>query len=138
MTDPDDINVESYVKGLSPCPYLEWNALPSPPGIGFQTHKFTILDAVARCSAKIRTDPGQEYEELIVGFQAARVLATLPHFMAQHPNKSRLLPKEGQYTLLGEIGSRRVYLATETFMDYYIRLENRQSIAWIKIINLEE
>jgi hypothetical protein len=137
MNPADDIKPKDYLLSVTPDYKVTWDATPTPTGVSFQAHKFTILDAVERCSAALRTDPSEQTEELIVGFQFARILATLPHFIPE-ATKNGLLPKRGDYVLLGEVSRRKVLLDRDKAMDFQGCLQNGKPVcAWIKVINFE-
>lgn len=136
MSDPDDINFKEYTLSTLPKCEVVWDAAPAP-GFGFQSHKFSILDAIETASVFLRTDPSERTEKLFAGFNIARVLATLPQFVAQ-AGENGLVPKKEGKAFLGTIGRRDILLETSKWMDDYAILSNgTPDTAFIKIINLK-
>lgn len=83
--------------------HVSWDHTP-PPGVCYQTHKFSFLDAVEIASNMLRTDYAIQPERLVVGRDARCVIITLPMFISAEP------VREGTYTRLGVVGRRAVLL----------------------------
>jgi hypothetical protein len=92
---------------------VSWTVTP-PPGIGFQTHKFSILDAVERGSALLRTDYRKHVETIIVGSDARAIVATLPHLITAMRNNdgTMMVDAEGNGKV-GKIGDREIVYALD-------------------------
>lgn len=111
---------------------VEWNLI-APPGIHFQTHKFSIMDALEAGTYLLRTDPSKHLETFIVGYHFYSLVRTLPHFIAENVPEGMTLPKFGRLVKVGKMSNREVYLDMSKHADNRGILTNGTKHAIIKL-----
>lgn len=80
--------------------FVVWNAT-APANVGYQTHKFSILDAFQTAFAFLRTRFTDEW--ILLGPVATAIVRTLPVFVEDEPQA------RGRCILIGRIGRMKVY-----------------------------
>ena len=84
--------------------FVVWDAV-APTGVNYQTHKFSIIDAFETASNFIFGATNMVSGNwLLLGLQAATVVATLPQFVAKG-NRTQM---QG-ITYIGDIGNKKVF-----------------------------
>ncbi len=84
--------------------FVVWDAV-APSGINYQTHKFSIIDAFETGSNFIFGATNMVAGNwLLLGLQAATVVATLPQFVAKN-NRTQM---QG-VTYIGDLGNKKVF-----------------------------
>lgn len=84
--------------------FVVWDAV-APAGINYQTHKFSIIDAFETASNMIFGATNMVAGNwLLLGLQAATVVATLPQFVAKN-NRTQM---QG-ITYIGDLGNKKVF-----------------------------
>ena len=84
--------------------FVSWDAL-APTGVNYQTHKFSIIDAFETASNFIFGATNMVAGNwLLLGLQAATVVATLPQFVSKN-NRTQM---QG-ITYLGDLGNKKVF-----------------------------
>jgi len=84
--------------------FVSWDAL-APSGVNYQTHKFSIIDAFETASNFIFGATNMVAGNwLLLGLQAATVVATLPQFVSKN-NRTQM---QG-ITYLGDLGNKKVF-----------------------------
>lgn len=84
--------------------FVVWDAI-APANVNYQTHKFSIIDAFETASNFIFGATNMVAGNwLLLGLQAATVVATLPQFVA----KNNRVQMQG-ITYLGDIGNKKVF-----------------------------
>jgi hypothetical protein len=84
--------------------FVVWDAV-APTGINYQTHKFSIIDAFETGSNFIFGATNMVAGNwLLLGLQAATVVATLPQFVAKN-NRTQM---QG-VTYIGDLGNKKVF-----------------------------
>lgn len=84
--------------------FVVWDAI-APTGVNYQTHKFSIIDAFETASNFIFAATNMVAGNwLLLGLQAATVVATLPQFVAKN-NRTQM---QG-VTYLGDLGNKKVF-----------------------------
>lgn len=84
--------------------FVVWDAV-APTGINYQTHKFSIIDAFETGSNFIFGATNMVAGNwLLLGLQAATVVATLPQFVAKN-NRTQM---QG-ITYIGDLGNKKVF-----------------------------
>ncbi len=84
--------------------FVSWDA-QAPPGVNYQTHKFSIIDAFETASNFIFGATNMVAGNwLLLGLQAATVVATLPQFVS----KNNRVQMQG-ITYIGDIGNKKVF-----------------------------
>ena len=84
--------------------FVSWDAT-APTGVNYQTHKFSIIDAFETASNFIFGATNMVAGNwLLLGLQAATVVATLPQFVSKN-NRTQM---QG-ITYLGDIGNKKVF-----------------------------
>lgn len=84
--------------------FVVWDAV-APSGINYQTHKFSIIDAFETGSNSIFGATNMVAGNwLLLGLQAATVVATLPQFVAKN-NRTQM---QG-VTYIGDLGNKKVF-----------------------------
>jgi len=84
--------------------FVSWDA-QAPTGVNYQTHKFSIIDAFETASNFIFGATNMVAGNwLLLGLQAATVVATLPQFVA----KNSRTQMQG-ITYLGDLGNKKVF-----------------------------
>ena len=86
---------------------IVWCSTPMR-GVSWQTHKFSLLDAVEMASNLIKTDYAKESEEIITGAEGRAILATLPHTVLQDANEQGLLPTDQGLVVVGKVTNRKI------------------------------
>jgi len=101
---------------------LEWHSTP-PAGLGFQTHKFSLLDVIELASMKLGTDYTKQTEVITTGQKGRVILATLPHTILEYGVDGLLMTENGK-AILGKVGPRRIVIDKSTEMFGKIMLTN--------------
>jgi hypothetical protein len=84
--------------------FVVWDAV-APPSVNYQTHKFSIIDAFETASNFIFGATNMVAGNwLLLGLQAATVVATLPQFVARNARTQM----QG-VTYLGDLGNKKVF-----------------------------
>lgn len=84
--------------------FVVWDAV-APTGVNYQTHKFSIIDAFETASNFIFGATNMVAGNwLLLGLQAATVVATLPQFVAKN-NRTNM---QG-ITYLGDLGNKKIF-----------------------------
>jgi hypothetical protein len=84
--------------------FVIWDAI-APSGVNYQTHKFSIIDAFETASNFIYGATNMVCGNwLLLGLQAATVVATLPQFVAKN-NRTQM---QG-VTYIGDLGNKKVF-----------------------------
>jgi hypothetical protein len=84
--------------------FVIWDAI-APTGVNYQTHKFSIIDAFETASNFIFGATNMVAGNwMLLGLQAATVVATLPQFVAKN-NRTQM---QG-ITYIGDIGNKKVF-----------------------------
>jgi hypothetical protein len=84
--------------------FVVWDAV-APTGVNYQTHKFSIIDAFETASNFIFGATNMVSGNwMLLGLQAATVVATLPQFVAKG-NRTQM---QG-ITYIGDIGNKKVF-----------------------------
>jgi hypothetical protein len=84
--------------------FVVWDAV-APSGVNYQTHKFSIIDAFETGSNFIFGATNMVAGNwILVGLQAATVIATLPQFVAKN-NRTQM---QG-ITYIGDLGNKKVF-----------------------------
>jgi len=84
--------------------FVVWDAI-APSGVNYQTHKFSIIDAFETASNFIFGATNMVAGNwLLLGLQAATVVATLPQFVARN-NRTQM---QG-ITYIGDLGNKKVF-----------------------------
>ena len=84
--------------------FVIWDAI-APSGVNYQTHKFSIIDAFETASNFIYGATNMDAGNwLLLGLQAATVVATLPQFVAKN-NRTQM---QG-ITYIGDLGNKKVF-----------------------------
>lgn len=84
--------------------FVVWDAV-APSGVNYQTHKFTIIDAFETGSNFIFAATNMVSGNwLLLGLQAATVVATLPQFVAKN-NRTQM---QG-ITYIGDLGNKKIF-----------------------------
>jgi hypothetical protein len=84
--------------------FVVWDAI-APAAVNYQTHKFSIIDAFETASNLIFAATNMVAGNwLLLGLQAATVVATLPQFV---PKNSRV-QMQG-ITYIGDLGNKKVF-----------------------------
>lgn len=84
--------------------FVVWDAV-APTGVNYQTHKFSIIDAFETASNFIFGATNMVSGNwLLLGLQAATVVATLPQFVAKG-NRTQM---QG-ITYIGDLGNKKVF-----------------------------
>lgn len=84
--------------------FVVWDAV-APTGVNYQTHKFSIIDAFETASNFIFGATNMVSGNwLLLGLQAATVVATLPQFVAKN-NRTTM---QG-ITYIGDLGNKKVF-----------------------------
>jgi len=84
--------------------FVVWDAV-APPSVNYQTHKFSIIDAFETASNFIFGATNMVAGNwLLLGLQAATVVATLPQFVARNARTQM----QG-ITYLGDLGNKKVF-----------------------------
>jgi len=84
--------------------FVVWDAI-APPSVNYQTHKFSIIDAFETASNFIFGATNMVAGNwLLLGLQAATVVATLPQFVAKN-NRTQM---QG-ITYIGDLGNKKVF-----------------------------
>jgi hypothetical protein len=84
--------------------FVIWDAI-APSGVNYQTHKFSIIDAFETASNFIFGATNMVCGNwLLLGLQAATVVATLPQFVAKN-NRTQM---QG-ITYIGDLGNKKVF-----------------------------
>jgi hypothetical protein len=84
--------------------FVSWDA-SAPTGVNYQTHKFSIIDAFETASNMIFGATNMVAGNwLLLGLQAATVVATLPQFVS----KNNRVEMQG-ITYIGDIGNKKVF-----------------------------
>lgn len=84
--------------------FVSWDA-QAPTGVNYQTHKFSIIDAFETASNFIFGATNMVAGNwLLLGLQAATVVATLPQFVPKN-NRTQM---QG-ITYLGDLGNKKVF-----------------------------
>jgi hypothetical protein len=84
--------------------FVVWDAI-APTGVNYQTHKFSIIDAFETASNFIFGATNMVAGNwLLLGLQAATVVATLPQFVAKN-NRTQM---QG-ITYIGDLGNKKVF-----------------------------
>lgn len=84
--------------------FVIWDAI-APSGVNYQTHKFSIIDAFETASNFIFGATNMVAGNwLLLGLQAATVVATLPQFVAKN-NRTQM---QG-ITYIGDLGNKKVF-----------------------------
>jgi hypothetical protein len=84
--------------------FVVWDAI-APPSVNYQTHKFSIIDAFETASNFIFGATNMVAGNwLLVGLQAATVVATLPQFVSRN-NRTQM---QG-VTYIGDLGNKKVF-----------------------------
>jgi hypothetical protein len=86
---------------------VAWCSTP-PKGLGWQTHKFSLLDAIETASNLIKTDYAKESEEIITGREGRVIFTTLPHTVLQEANEQGLLPTDRGLVVVGKVTNRKI------------------------------
>jgi hypothetical protein len=90
----------------------------APRGVNYQTHKFSLLDALETASQFLGTDYVAQREQLLVGGEAYKIIKTLPQFIIKMPPPGAMMQKSDEqfgistdYSVgvAGELCSRPVY-----------------------------
>jgi hypothetical protein len=84
---------------------VPWSIVP-PAGINYQTHKFSIIDAIEAASGLCRTDYSQQREWLVASEVARALLVTMPMMVLAYDGQ--LFARERGLTKLGTIGQRSI------------------------------
>ncbi len=129
MNDPDDVDPKRML--LETGIEITWNNAP-PTYVAYQTHKFSVLDAIEQASVILRTDYSAQEESIIIGYEFYRIISTLPHFIAV---TAKLLPKVNGRILLGNIGRRTVYLDRDPIVDKVAIVDNGTDRVRILLVN---
>ena len=80
--------------------YVVWDSAP-PTGVNFQTHKFSLLDAILLGLSYCRTNTIDDWA--VLGGSSLAVIRTLPHF-APMPEKSN-----GKLTQVGMLNGVKLF-----------------------------
>ena len=84
--------------------FVVWDAIP-PTSVNYQTHKFSIIDAFETASNFIFSATNMVAGNwLLLGLQAATVVATLPQFVPKN-NRTQM---QG-ITYIGDLGNKKVF-----------------------------
>lgn len=84
--------------------FVTWDAT-APSGVNYQTHKFSIIDAFETCSNFIFGATNMVCGNwVLVGLQAATVVATLPQFVS----KNNRVQMQG-ITYIGDLGNKKIF-----------------------------
>jgi len=84
--------------------FVVWDAI-APASVNYQTHKFSIIDAFETCSNFIFGATNMVAGNwLLLGLQAATVVATLPQFVP----KNNRVQMQG-ITYIGDLGNKKVF-----------------------------
>jgi hypothetical protein len=84
--------------------FVVWDAIP-PTSVNYQTHKFSIIDAFETASNFIFGATNMVAGNwLLLGLQAATVVATLPQFVPKN-NRTQM---QG-ITYIGDLGNKKVF-----------------------------
>lgn len=86
---------------------LVWNCAP-PPGVSFQTHKFTIVDGIESASGEMKTDYTKETETIIVGNEGRMVLCCLPMTVLETTQDGKMKADDKGRAIIGKLGNRQV------------------------------
>ena len=81
--------------------FFIWDAIP-PVNVGYQAHKFSVLDAFQTGLAMLRTRFVDQW--VLLGPMMAAVVVTLPQFICVNPPEPF-----GRYLRIGDIGHIKVY-----------------------------
>lgn len=96
-------------KAMKPSkPKMTWPSTP-PPGETGIAHNLSVIEIVEDASTVLRTDPSQENDYIIVGWEARAIFENLPHFQACI-NENGLRSKVAEGVFLGVLGQRKVFL----------------------------
>ena len=98
----------TIMQGYREMGLVGWCATP-PQYALWQTHKFTILDAIETASGFCETDYSEHHEWVVVGEKARTILMSLPHLVITLTDNG-LFPRERGLTKLGTIGHRSFLL----------------------------
>lgn len=92
------------VRARADAGFVVWDAV-APTGVNYQTHKFSIIDAFETGSNFIYAATNMVCGNwLLLGLQAATVVATLPQFVAKN-NRTQM---QG-ITYIGDLGNKKVF-----------------------------
>lgn len=84
--------------------FVSWDATP-PSGVNYQTHKFSVIDAIETASNFIFGATNMASGNwLLCGLQLATVIATLPQFVSKG-NRTNM---QG-ITYIGDLGNKKVF-----------------------------
>lgn len=112
---------------------VEWHKEP-PAGYSFQTHKFSIIDAISQASARLGTDYTEDKEDLIIGREALAVISTLPHLIRADSPAEAMMTKVGDYGLVGTLEQRCVLWDKSPEMNNKLVVASRSGKVEIQIV----
>src|SRR4051812_9134410 len=101
---------------------LEWKATP-PPGVSYQTHKFSIIDVIEVVSMRLNTDYTKQVESIVTGAKGRVVFSTLPHMILEEGENGLLKEVNGK-ALIGRLGRRQVLFDRSKEMFQKITITN--------------
>lgn len=80
--------------------FVVWH-METPPGVNFQTHKFSFIDAIMRALSFCETNCIDDWA--VLGPRALEVVRTLPQYV-EKPERST-----GKMTFIGTLGAIKLY-----------------------------
>ena len=115
------------MQGYHQAGLVTWDRSP-PQYVTYQTHKFSMLDAVETASDFCQTDYSLHREWLLVGESARVIFMTLPQMVITH--RDGLFPRERGLTKLGTIGHRSILFIRDPKLKDSLVLfnENKQCV----------
>lgn len=105
--------------------------------MGYQAHKFSLIDAIERASLLLGTDRCTEAEYVLVGDGMRAVLVTLPHMKCSEIDDEGLLPMKNGKPFLGTIGCRHYYWTGKPEMHLRATVSNGRTSGDVVVIETE-